>query len=126
MDEPHILGFSRDTDCMSLTSASASARRRVGSNLMKLETLAWVAFVLFSVMHALRFANGNKLPGCVAVVNRPFSNPPSEGLVSALPLAGKFLRKLGFSLPRSDQLRLPRGGENQFGAGESRDLYDAL
>ena len=44
---------------------------------MKLETLAWVAFVLFSVMHALRFGNGNKLSGCVAVANRPFSNRPA-------------------------------------------------
>src|ERR1700722_6704293 len=81
MDEPQSLGFSRDTDCMSLTSASASVRRCAGSDLMKLETLAWVAFVLFSVIHALRFGNGNKLPGCAAFVNRPFSPARQWGLV---------------------------------------------
>src|ERR1700730_8562920 len=88
MDEPQSLGFSRDTDCMSLTSASASARRCAGSDLMKLETLAWVAFVLFSVMRALRFGNGNKLPGRVAVVTRPFS-PRQTNSGAALLVAEK-------------------------------------
>jgi hypothetical protein len=55
---------------------------------MKLETLAWVAFVLFSVMHAVRFGNGNKLPGCVVVVNRPFS-PPGKGTGAARLVAAR-------------------------------------
>src|SRR6204780_2876154 len=99
MDEPQILGFSRDTDCMSLTSASASARRCAGSDLMKLATLSWVAFVLFSVIHALRFGNGNKLPGCVAVVDRPFSKTPSKELALPCWSQGNSKKTVAFRLP---------------------------
>src|SRR6516164_7993861 len=83
---------------MSLTSALASSRRVAGMDMMKLSTLVWVAFVLFSVMHALRLGNGNKTPRSGAVVNRdhaevPHSSP--DGNV-AEDVASEFGRSLCF------------------------------
>src|ERR1700728_3993203 len=114
MDEPQILGFSRDTDCMSLTSASAAARRCAGSDLMKPATLAWEAFVLFSVMHALRFGNGNKLPGCVAVVKR---HSPLKRTTALHAARREFPENWAFRYGEHNRLRLPSGAGNQYPGG---------
>jgi hypothetical protein len=50
---------------------------------MKLATLAWVAFVLFSVMHALRFGNSNETPADIRNTIRRKSRPLARPLFLA-------------------------------------------